>query len=113
MQTWFITCASGGLEAAMARILLERGDRAGAIEETSDEQLRHQYDTNVLGSLRAARAAMPYLRAQDRRHLIQIYSMAGHYSIPGIAFTVRPSGRSKARSRRWPKKPLLSASGPR
>ncbi len=58
----------------------------GAIEEASDEQIRHQFDTNVLGSFKVMRTAMPFLRAQGRGHLIQLSSMAGHYSIPGMGF---------------------------
>ncbi|MDO3409805.1 SDR family oxidoreductase [Saccharibacillus sp. CPCC 101409] len=56
----------------------------GAVEEASDAQIEHQFQTNVLGSLRAARAVMPFLREQGRGHLVQISSMAGHYSIPGM-----------------------------
>lgn len=56
----------------------------GAVEEASDEQLEHQFQTNVLGSLRAARAALPFLRKQGGGHIVQISSMAGHYSIPGM-----------------------------
>jgi len=56
----------------------------GAIEEASDRQIEHQFATNVLGSLRAARAVMPHFRQQGRGHLVQISSMAGHYSVPGM-----------------------------
>lgn len=56
----------------------------GAIEEVSDRQIEHQFATNVLGSLRAARAVMPHFRQQGRGHLVQISSMAGHYSVPGM-----------------------------
>ncbi|OWA35839.1 short-chain dehydrogenase/reductase [Saccharibacillus sp. O16] len=58
----------------------------GAIEEASDEQIRHQFETNVFGSLKVMRAAMPFLRNQGHGHLIQLSSMAGHYSIPGMGF---------------------------
>jgi len=56
----------------------------GAIEEASDAQIEHEFDTNVLGSLRAARAAMPFLRKQGHGHLVQLSSSVGHYSIPGM-----------------------------
>lgn len=56
----------------------------GAVEEVSDQQIEHQFQTNVFGSLRVARAALPFLRRQGGGHLVQISSMAGHYSIPGM-----------------------------
>ena len=36
----------------------------GAAEEMSDEQVRHQIDTNLVGSIHLIRAALPHLRAQ-------------------------------------------------
>lgn len=56
----------------------------GAVEEASDKQIEHLFMTNVLGSLRVARAAMPFLRNQGTGHIVQISSMAGHYSVPAM-----------------------------
>lgn len=56
----------------------------GAVEEASDRQIEHLFMTNVLGSLRAARAVLPFFRNQGSGHIVQISSMAGHYSIPGM-----------------------------
>jgi NAD(P)-dependent dehydrogenase (short-subunit alcohol dehydrogenase family) len=36
----------------------------GAGEEVSDEQIRHQIDTNLVGSIQVIRAVLPHLRAQ-------------------------------------------------
>jgi NAD(P)-dependent dehydrogenase (short-subunit alcohol dehydrogenase family) len=36
----------------------------GAAEELTDEQVRHQIDTNLVGSIQLIRAALPHLRAQ-------------------------------------------------
>jgi NAD(P)-dependent dehydrogenase (short-subunit alcohol dehydrogenase family) len=36
----------------------------GAAEEVSDEQIRHQIDTNVIGSIQVIRAVLPHLRHQ-------------------------------------------------
>lgn len=55
----------------------------GAVEEGSDEQIEHVFQTNFFGSLRVARALMPYFRAQGRGHIVQISSMVGHLSNPG------------------------------
>lgn len=56
----------------------------GAVEEASDEQIQHLFQTNVFGSLRVAKAALPHLRQQDGGQIVQISSMAGHYSTPGM-----------------------------
>ena len=55
----------------------------GAIEEVSDEQIEHVYQTNFLGSLRVARAFMPYFRTQGKGHIVQISSEVGQLSNPG------------------------------
>jgi NAD(P)-dependent dehydrogenase (short-subunit alcohol dehydrogenase family) len=36
----------------------------GAAEEVSDDQIRRQIDTNLIGSIQVIRAALPLLRAQ-------------------------------------------------
>ncbi|WP_201005882.1 SDR family oxidoreductase [Paenibacillus glycanilyticus] len=56
----------------------------GAIEEASDDQLEHQFQTNVFGSLRVARAFLPHLRNRGIGHIVQIASKAGHYATPGM-----------------------------
>jgi len=56
----------------------------GAIEEASDDQLEHQFQTNVFGSLRVAKAFLPYFRSRGAGHIVQISSKAGHYATPGM-----------------------------
>lgn len=56
----------------------------GAMEEASDSQIEHLFITNVLGSLRTVRAALPFLRSQGSGHIIQISSMIGHYGAPAM-----------------------------
>jgi NAD(P)-dependent dehydrogenase (short-subunit alcohol dehydrogenase family) len=36
----------------------------GAAEELTDEQILHQLQTNLIGSIQVVRAALPHLRAQ-------------------------------------------------
>jgi NAD(P)-dependent dehydrogenase (short-subunit alcohol dehydrogenase family) len=55
----------------------------GAVEEVSDEQIEHLFQTNFFGSLRVARAFMPYFRVQGKGHIVQISSEVGHLSNPG------------------------------
>jgi NAD(P)-dependent dehydrogenase (short-subunit alcohol dehydrogenase family) len=49
----------------------------GAIEETSDEQIRQQFDTNVFGVLNVTREALPVLREQKSGHIVNIGSVVG------------------------------------
>ena len=57
----------------------------GAAEEVSDEQIARQLNTNVIGSIQLARAAIPHLRAQGGGLLVQISSMGGHVGFPGMS----------------------------
>jgi NAD(P)-dependent dehydrogenase (short-subunit alcohol dehydrogenase family) len=47
-----------------------------AIEEASEEELTHVYETNLFGTLRLVRAALPVFRAQKSGHIINISSIA-------------------------------------
>ncbi|MDR1007432.1 MAG: SDR family oxidoreductase [Campylobacteraceae bacterium] len=55
----------------------------GAVEEASDEQIEHLFQTNFFGSLRVARAFIPYFRSKGKGHIVQISSEVGHLSNPG------------------------------
>jgi NAD(P)-dependent dehydrogenase (short-subunit alcohol dehydrogenase family) len=55
----------------------------GAVEEASDEQIEHLFQTNFLGSLRVARSFMPYFQSRGKGYIVQISSMVGHLSNPG------------------------------
>ncbi|MGY1855483.1 SDR family oxidoreductase [Modestobacter sp. SYSU DS0290] len=55
----------------------------GAAEELTDEQVRHQLDTNLLGSVQLIRAALPHLRAAGGGRVLQLSSMAGQAAWPG------------------------------
>lgn len=55
----------------------------GAVEEVSDAQMEHLFQTNFFGSLRVARAFMPYFRAKGKGHIVQISSEVGFLSNPG------------------------------
>ncbi len=57
----------------------------GAAEEVTDEQVRRQIDTNLVGPIRLARAALPHLRAQGGGRIIQISSVGGQCTVPGMA----------------------------
>jgi NAD(P)-dependent dehydrogenase (short-subunit alcohol dehydrogenase family) len=57
-----------------------------AVEEASDEQIRRVIDTNLLGSVNVIRAALPYLRAQGRGHILQVSSAGGQTTYPNFGF---------------------------
>lgn len=54
----------------------------GAAEEASDEQVRHQINTNLLGSIAVIRASLPHLRAQGGGRILQISSEGGQMAYP-------------------------------
>ncbi|MEU6731407.1 SDR family NAD(P)-dependent oxidoreductase [Nonomuraea wenchangensis] len=54
----------------------------GAVEETTEQQLRDQLETNVFGAVRVIQAALPYLREQGSGHIIQLSSAAGLMAFP-------------------------------
>lgn len=57
----------------------------GAAEEVRDEQIRHQLDTNLVGSIQVIRAALPHLRAQGGGRILQVSSEGGQIAYPGFS----------------------------
>lgn len=55
----------------------------GAAEELSIDQITHQINTNLLGSIHVIRASLPHLRAQGGGHIIQLSSSAGQTAFSG------------------------------
>jgi NAD(P)-dependent dehydrogenase (short-subunit alcohol dehydrogenase family) len=49
----------------------------GAAEEFSDEQVAHELNTNLLGSIQVTRAALPHLREQGGGRIIQMSTWGG------------------------------------
>ena len=56
----------------------------GAVEEVTEEEVRVQFDTNYLGTLRVIQAALPFLREQGSGHIMGVSSTVGLVSLPLI-----------------------------
>ncbi|BCR97268.1 uncharacterized protein AKAW2_30587S [Aspergillus luchuensis] len=54
----------------------------GAVEDTSEEEVRAQMEVNFYGPLRAARACLPVMREKGSGHIILISSGAGFIARP-------------------------------
>jgi len=54
----------------------------GAVEQTSDDEARAIFDTNLLGILRVCRAVLPAMRAQGYGTLLNISSIGGRIGLP-------------------------------
>lgn len=50
---------------------------AGAVEETSPDAARAQFETNYLGAANVCRLVIPTMRARGRGHLVNVASIAG------------------------------------
>lgn len=57
----------------------------GAIEDVDFDDFRTQIDTNFLGVVRLTQAALPVMRTQRGGHIVQISSVGGRLTRPGLA----------------------------
>ena len=104
-KIWFVTGASRGFGRLWTEAALARGDKVvatardtavlsdlsltnagyglmGALEETTIEEARANFDANVFGTFSTIKAALPLLRAQRRGHLLAVSSVGGLVTFP-------------------------------
>jgi NAD(P)-dependent dehydrogenase (short-subunit alcohol dehydrogenase family) len=58
----------------------------GTIEESSMADLRRQFEVNVFGAVAMIQAVLPFMRQRRAGHIINITSMGGIVTFPGLGF---------------------------
>jgi NAD(P)-dependent dehydrogenase (short-subunit alcohol dehydrogenase family) len=58
----------------------------GAVEESEEEQVRWMFDVNVFGLGRMIRAALPGMRKQRSGFIVNVSSIGGIRSFPGLGY---------------------------
>ncbi|CAB3664847.1 3-phenylpropionate-dihydrodiol/cinnamic acid-dihydrodiol dehydrogenase [Paraburkholderia phenoliruptrix] len=58
----------------------------GVMEEAPLAEMRRQFDVNVFGAVAMMKAVLPYMRKRRRGHILNITSMGGFITMPGIAY---------------------------
>lgn len=58
----------------------------GTLEESPLDDLRRQFDVNVFGAVAMIKAVLPAMRERRSGHIVNITSMGGFITMPGIAY---------------------------
>jgi NAD(P)-dependent dehydrogenase (short-subunit alcohol dehydrogenase family) len=58
----------------------------GVLEESPLAEMRRQFDVNVFGAVAMMKAVLPYMRHRRRGHILNITSMGGYITLPGISY---------------------------
>ncbi|QGZ38137.1 short-subunit dehydrogenase [Pseudoduganella flava] len=58
----------------------------GILEESPLDEMRRQFDVNVFGAVALMKAVLPSMRMRRRGRILNITSMGGHITMPGIAY---------------------------
>lgn len=58
----------------------------GILEESSIDNLRRQFDVNVFGAVAMIQAVLPAMRKRRAGHILNITSMGGIITLPGLSY---------------------------
>ncbi|WP_321816825.1 MULTISPECIES: oxidoreductase [unclassified Paraburkholderia] len=58
----------------------------GVMEESPLSEMRRQFDVNVFGAVAMMKAVLPFMRERSRGHILNITSMGGYITMPGITY---------------------------
>jgi NAD(P)-dependent dehydrogenase (short-subunit alcohol dehydrogenase family) len=58
----------------------------GLVEESTLDQLRQQFEVNVFGAVAVIKAVLPHMRGRRRGCILNITSMGGLMTLPGLAY---------------------------
>lgn len=58
----------------------------GILEESPLSEMRRQFDVNVFGAVAMMKAVLPFMRGRRSGHILNITSMGGYITMPGIAY---------------------------
>ncbi|MAX00804.1 MAG: short-chain dehydrogenase/reductase [Sphingomonas sp.] len=58
----------------------------GIMEESSMDDLQRQFAANVFGAVAMTKAVLPTMRERRRGHIVNVTSMGGFITMPGISF---------------------------
>ncbi len=58
----------------------------GILEESSLEDMRRQFDANVFGAVAMIKAVLPGMRARHAGRIVNVTSMGGFITMPGITY---------------------------
>ncbi len=58
----------------------------GTLEESSMGELRQQFEVNVFGAVAMIKAVLPYMRARREGRILNVTSMGGLMTMPGLSY---------------------------
>jgi NAD(P)-dependent dehydrogenase (short-subunit alcohol dehydrogenase family) len=58
----------------------------GVMEESPLSEMRRQFDVNVFGAVAMMKAVLPFMRERRRGHILNVTSMGGFITMPGIGY---------------------------
>jgi NAD(P)-dependent dehydrogenase (short-subunit alcohol dehydrogenase family) len=82
----------------------------GVLEESSMDDLRRQFDANVFGAVAMIKAVLPGMRVRRAGRIVNVTSMGGFITMPGLTYYCGSKLRSKASRRRSTRRSNPSAS---